>query len=89
MKACLDDCMELYSNSIPSIKQAMEDYKSRHYEDANIDLSSVLDASTTCEDGFKEKQGVVSPLKKPNNYTFQLSAIALSIVNMLDRSVNN
>ncbi|KAJ7961849.1 Pectinesterase inhibitor [Quillaja saponaria] len=83
IRACLNDCFELYSDSIPALRQAIKDYKAKHYEDANIEVSSVLDASTTCEDGFKEKKGVVSPLKKRNNASFQLSAISLSIINML------
>ncbi|KAJ4727325.1 Pectinesterase inhibitor [Melia azedarach] len=83
-KGCLNDCFELYSDAIPTLKQTLKDYKSKHYEDANIGVSSVLDACTTCEDGFKEKQDAVSPLSKRNNDTFQLSAIALSIINMLN-----
>ncbi|EEF35893.1 Pectinesterase inhibitor, putative [Ricinus communis] len=81
-RACLNDCLHLYSDAIPSLKQAVKDYKSKHYEDANIQVSSVIDASTTCADGFNEK-GVASPLKARNNDTFQLSAISLSIINML------
>ncbi|XP_044493387.1 putative invertase inhibitor [Mangifera indica] len=83
MKACLNDCYELYSDAIMTLQQAFIDYKSKHYEDANFEISSVMDASTTCEDGFKEQEGVVSPLTKRNNNTFQLPAIALSIINML------
>ncbi|XWS77365.1 hypothetical protein CRYUN_Cryun01aG0255000 [Craigia yunnanensis] len=83
IRSCLHDCFDLYSDAIPATEQAIDDYKSKHYDDANIDVSSVMDASTTCEDGFKEKEGVVSPLTKSNNDTFQLSAISLSIINML------
>ncbi|KAL5799082.1 hypothetical protein ACOSQ2_003902 [Xanthoceras sorbifolium] len=83
IRVCLRDCLDLYSDAIPTLKQAVKDYKSKHYEDANILVSSVMDASTTCEDGFHEKKGVVSPLTKRNNDTFQLSAIALSIINMV------
>ncbi|XP_007052414.2 PREDICTED: putative invertase inhibitor [Theobroma cacao] len=83
VRSCLHDCFNLYSDAIPSTKEAIKDYKSQHYDDANIDVSAVMDAATTCEDGFKEKEGVVSPLTKRNNNTFQLSAISISIVNML------
>ncbi|KAG2669094.1 hypothetical protein I3843_14G018400 [Carya illinoinensis] len=83
VKACLNDCYDLYSGAGTASKQAMKDYKNKRYEDANIEVSSIIDASTTCEDGFKEKKGVVSPLTKINNSTFQLSAIALSIISML------
>jgi pectinesterase inhibitor-like protein len=83
VRACLNDCLDLYSDAIPTLKQAMIDYKSKHYKDANIEVSSVIDAATTCEDGFEEKEGAVSPLTKRNNDTFQLSAIALALINML------
>ncbi|CAK7347707.1 unnamed protein product [Dovyalis caffra] len=83
VRACLNDCLDLYSDAIPTLKQAIIDYKSKNYKDANIEVGSVIDAATTCEDGFKEKEGTVSPLTKRNNDTFQLSAIALSIINML------
>ncbi|OAY49468.1 putative invertase inhibitor [Manihot esculenta] len=82
LRSCLNDCFDLYSDAIPTIKQAIKDYNSNHYEDVNIAVSAVTDASTTCEDGFKEI-GIVSPLTGRNNNTFELSAIALSIINML------
>ncbi|OMP00801.1 Pectinesterase inhibitor [Corchorus olitorius] len=83
VRSCLHDCLDLFSDAISATKEAMDDFKSKHYDDANIDMSSVMDASTTCEDGFHEKQGLVSPLTKRNNDTFLLTAISLSIINML------
>uniref|UniRef100_A0A803NHS7 Pectinesterase inhibitor domain-containing protein n=1 Tax=Cannabis sativa TaxID=3483 RepID=A0A803NHS7_CANSA len=79
------------SDAVSTIKLAVKDYKAKRYDDANIGLSSVIDASTTCEDGFKEndnsknksKNHVVSPLTKRNDNAFQLTAISLSIINML------
>ncbi|KAJ8755879.1 hypothetical protein K2173_024424 [Erythroxylum novogranatense] len=82
-RARLDDCLELYSDAIPHLKQAMADYKSNRYDDANIQLSGVMEAPTTCEDGFQEQGGAVSPLTKMNNDTYRLSALALVITNML------
>ncbi|XP_040992476.1 putative invertase inhibitor [Juglans microcarpa x Juglans regia] len=84
VRACLDDCFSLYSDAIPTLGQALKDYKTKHFENVNIDVSSVIDVSTTCEDGFKEKKGVISPLTKRNKDTFQLSALSLSIINMLN-----
>ncbi|KAM0071791.1 putative pectinesterase inhibitor domain-containing protein [Helianthus debilis subsp. tardiflorus] len=86
VKSCLDDCFELYSDAISGIKQAMESYNSKRFFDANVQISSVMDATTTCEDGFKQKKGIVSPLTKRNDATFQLSAIALSIMNIVQSS---
>ncbi|XP_010052753.2 putative invertase inhibitor [Eucalyptus grandis] len=85
IKACLQDCLELYSDAVPTLKEVIRSYKAEKYEDANINLSSAMEASTTCEDGFSEK-GVVSPLTERNEDASQLSALALSIVTMLSRS---
>ncbi|XP_004510139.1 putative invertase inhibitor [Cicer arietinum] len=84
IKECLDDCLQVYSDSITTFRESIRDYKAKRYEDCNVKLSSVIDASTTCEDGFKQNNNVTSPLTKRNNHIFQLSAIALSIVNMLN-----
>ncbi|KAL4339744.1 hypothetical protein GQ457_08G023560 [Hibiscus cannabinus] len=83
VRSCLHDCLDLYSDAILTAKQGVQDYKAKRYEDSNIEVSSIMDAATTCEDGFKEEEGVVSPLTKRNHDTFQLSAIALSIINMI------
>ncbi|XP_022155774.1 putative invertase inhibitor [Momordica charantia] len=83
IKSCLDDCLELYSDDIPTLKRARRDYRAGRYAEANSEISSVMDDSVTCEDGFKEEEGVVSPLTSRNHNAFELSAIALSIINML------
>ncbi|RDY05472.1 hypothetical protein CR513_10688, partial [Mucuna pruriens] len=83
IKECLNDCLEVYSDSISTFREAIRDYKAKRYADCNVKLSSIIDASTTCEDGFKQNNDATSPLTKRNKDTFQLSAIALSIVNML------
>ncbi|KAL4325225.1 hypothetical protein GQ457_11G000390 [Hibiscus cannabinus] len=83
VRSCLHDCLDLYSDATLTAKQAIRDYRAKRYDDSNIGVSSIMDSSTTCEDGFKEKEGVVSPLTKRNNDTFQLSAISLSIINMI------
>jgi pectinesterase inhibitor-like protein len=64
----------------------MCDLKSKDYSKANIDASAAMDSSSTCEDGFREREGVVSPLTKETNTFFQLTAIMLAFINMLSRS---
>lgn len=82
VKARLDDCLELYSDAIPTLKECKREYKQKRFNDANVKVSSIMEAPSTCEDGFHEKQGVVSPLTKNNKNVFQLAALTLSIVNM-------
>ncbi|CAB4299746.1 unnamed protein product [Prunus armeniaca] len=83
LRVYLEVCLELYSDATPDIKQALRSYKAKQYRDANIRVTAVCDAPVTCEDGFHEREGLVSPLTKRNNDAFQLSAIALSIIHML------
>ncbi|MCD9641164.1 hypothetical protein HAX54_027110 [Datura stramonium] len=83
VRECLRDCLELYSDAITSTKLATKSYATKKYYDANVQISSIIDAATTCEDGFKEKNDTASPLTERNEITFQLSAIALSIMNLI------
>ena len=85
IKAGLKDCLELYSDSISTVGEAARDYRAQRMDDANVKISSVMDDSCTCEDGFHDV-GVASPLTTQNNSTFQLSAIALSIMDMFSFS---
>ncbi|XP_057980481.1 putative invertase inhibitor [Malania oleifera] len=82
-RGCLVDCLDLYSDAIPDLAEAMKSYRAGRFDDANIQVSAVMDAASTCEDGFKERRGLVSPLTKRNNDLFKLSAITLSIMNLL------
>ncbi|XP_043717993.1 putative invertase inhibitor [Telopea speciosissima] len=83
-KLALQDCIEVYSEAIDLLKEAMNDFKDKQYSEANIKLSSAMDSSTTCEQGFNEKKkGKMSPLTKENRNLFQLAAISLSIINMV------
>ena len=82
IKLCLADCLELYSDATLMMKQARKDYKAERYFEANLMISSVMNGCSTCEDGFKEKM-VISPLTNMNHNVFEMSAIALSIINML------
>ncbi|GAA0161432.1 hypothetical protein LIER_17748 [Lithospermum erythrorhizon] len=87
----LNDCYELYSDAIPSVKKAMQSFSGKLYDDANIQISAVMDAATTCEDGFKEggNEALSSPLKKRNDDMFQLGAIALSFLGILQAGSSN
>ncbi|XP_073024755.1 putative invertase inhibitor [Primulina eburnea] len=83
VRQCLNDCFDLYSDAIPTVKLAMRYYNSKRFDDANIQISSIMEAATTCEDGFGEKEGVVSPLTKRNKDSFQLSAVVLSVMRII------
>lgn len=80
MRSCLETCFELYDDALSGVKLAMKSYSNKKYYDANVQMSAVMDSATTCEDGFNERKGVVSPLTARNNATFQLSAIVLYVL---------
>lgn len=89
VKQCMDDCYELYTDAVPDIGEAMRSYGEKKYNDANIKISSVMDAAEECEDGFKESGGGVSPLAARNNATFQLAAMALSVMDMIQEGTKH
>ncbi|KAI4369962.1 hypothetical protein MLD38_018354 [Melastoma candidum] len=83
VEACLKDCLELYSGAKLDLQWAVRFLKEKDYGSANVELSAVMDASVTCEDGFGEREGKVSPLTAENRVFFQLSSICLALVTML------
>ncbi|KAM1784677.1 hypothetical protein ACFX12_037672 [Malus domestica] len=80
---CLKGCSELYSDAIPTLQEALCALRSKDFPKANVEVSSAMDASSTCEDGFKDKKGEVSPLRKENDVFFQLNVISLAFINTL------
>ncbi|KAI3441920.1 PMEI domain-containing protein [Psidium guajava] len=80
---CLMACSELYSDACSKLRGVVDDFGSRDYYKANVDVSAVMDAAVTCEDGFKERKGLVSPLTKENDMFFQMNAISLAFIAML------
>ncbi|KAI3858680.1 hypothetical protein MKX03_027383 [Papaver bracteatum] len=70
---CLKDCLNLYSDDV-------------HYSSANIQMTAAMNASTNCEDGFKEVvvgRDLTSPLAKQDGDFFQLAGISLAITHMV------
>ena len=82
MKMRLEDCLDMYIDGVDSLTEAIREYRDGNYYHVNVLVSAVMTYSTTCEDGFKEMKGLVSPLTKQNDDAFQLGAISLSIMNM-------
>lgn len=82
-KECLEDCLELYSDADLTLQDAVGAFKAKDYGKANIEISSAMDASSTCEDGFLEKKGEVYPLKRENDHFCQLNIISLAFINTL------
>ncbi|RZC72560.1 hypothetical protein C5167_048046 [Papaver somniferum] len=81
-KPCLEDCLDLYEDALDSIPNAMQYFKAKDYSSSNIQMSAAMDASVTCEDVFKEFD-LTSPLTKQDGDFFQLTAISLTITNMV------
>lgn len=83
LKGCLEDCKELYADAASTLKDVKKAVKTEQYDDANTWLSSASEAATTCHQGFEDKPRMKDPLKKRNEDFFQLTVIALCIVNSL------
>ncbi|KAL5551239.1 hypothetical protein UlMin_001415 [Ulmus minor] len=85
VQSCLQDCSKLYSDASDSLFDAEAAITNKDFGTAKSDTSAAMDAPSTCEDGFKEKKGVVSPLTKESNLFFQFTAISLAFLNMVAR----
>ncbi|XP_031114354.1 putative invertase inhibitor [Ipomoea triloba] len=89
LRKCIDHCYEMYTDAAPDVGGALSAYRDKKYGDANIKLSAVMDAAADCEDLFGRSRrhgggcGGVSPLSERNNATFQLSAMALSVMHLI------
>lgn len=86
MKGCLQDCLDLYNDSLSSLDKAMVAFnKSKDLNTANIEVSAAMDDSVTCEDQFKERKekNETSPLTEENHVYFQLNAMSLSFITMI------
>ncbi|XP_010494899.1 PREDICTED: putative invertase inhibitor [Camelina sativa] len=80
----LRDCLQLYTDAIDSLNQALASVKSRDYNTVATVLSAAMDAPSTCETGFKEiKTPQKSPVTKDNDTLYQMILIPLSFTNML------
>ncbi|XP_021901856.1 putative invertase inhibitor [Carica papaya] len=85
--ACLGDCLELYSDGVVTLVDAIGALLTGQYSTANIWVSAVMEAATTCEEGLT-MEGNVSPLTIENYNFFQLCDIALCIINWLSLHAN-
>ncbi|CAJ2635138.1 putative invertase inhibitor [Trifolium pratense] len=86
VKSCLQDCFDLYNDSLSSLDDALVAFnKSKDLDTAGINVSAALDDSVTCEDQFKERKekNETSPLTKENRVYFQLNVISLSFIQMI------
>ncbi|XP_059642780.1 putative invertase inhibitor [Cornus florida] len=83
-EGCLRDCLDLYSDAIQALKVARSDFKSKDYDEADIQVSSAMEAPTTCEEGFGEKESEVHPLTKENKLFFKLAAISLAFTQIVN-----
>ncbi|XP_054791129.1 putative invertase inhibitor [Prosopis cineraria] len=81
LRACLRDCLELYSDAAWRIMNSIGAFLSENYETTKTWMSSVMEAASTCQEGFAEK-GEASPLTKENYNLFQLCGISLCIVHL-------
>lgn len=83
MAGCLSDCLEEYSDAVENLRQSAEALGEKSYDMVNDLVSAAMTDSDTCEEGFKEKPGYVSPVTKRNQYFYKLCSNALAITKLL------
>ncbi|XP_028789110.1 putative invertase inhibitor [Neltuma alba] len=80
-KKCLQDCSELYSDSVLDLDDAIGAFKSKDFNSASTKISAEMSSSSTCEDQFKDGNET-SPLTEDNNTYFELNAMSLAFIQM-------
>ncbi|XP_055961916.1 putative invertase inhibitor [Mercurialis annua] len=80
---CLEKCLVLYGDALVVLVDGVVDFLTGHYGNANLRMRTVMEEAIECENCFKEKKGVVSPLSIENFNFLHLSDIAICIINSL------
>ncbi|KAI3910269.1 hypothetical protein MKW92_044291, partial [Papaver armeniacum] len=84
MTMYLKQCLDLYSESVDDVQDAISNFKVHAYDGANMCMGYALDNAGICEDGFTEGlDKLVSPLTKQNDDLTGLAHISLVITNMV------
>ncbi|KAG9453005.1 hypothetical protein H6P81_005909 [Aristolochia fimbriata] len=84
-KTRLADCEELFQLAVSSLRDSTRAFRGERYDDANINLSAAMTDAETCDDGFAEMEGHVSPLTKETRNLKGLCAVGLGITWLLTR----
>ncbi|KAF9590575.1 hypothetical protein IFM89_035893 [Coptis chinensis] len=79
----LKTCAEEYDNALDNIEMATLYINRKDYNGANIQVSAAFDVPQDCEDTFKERPDLQSPLTKEDDVCTQLFKIALNITKKL------
>merc|ERR1711879_1030068 len=83
IQQCLDDCSEIYQDAIDQVEDSTAAVDGKSYNDVNTWVTAAMTDSQTCEDAFKEQDGVKSPLTDDNTKFNQLCSIILTMSNLL------
>ncbi|KAA8536812.1 hypothetical protein F0562_029290 [Nyssa sinensis] len=83
VRQCLEDCSENYQDAIDQLNNSLAALGSERYNDVNTWVSAAMTDADSCEDGFKEKPGHVSPLTSRNTMFSHLCSNVLAITNVL------
>lgn len=81
VKQCLTDCSTVYQDAIDQLNDSMVALDTKAFNDVNTWVSAAMTVAQSCEDGFKGKQGIVSPLTDMNKRFGQLCSVSLAITN--------
>lgn len=80
---CLTDCLQLYGDSISLLVSSITSFLLEQFDAANMLMTAVMEEVDTCDEGFTEKKGEVTPLVKENYYILEIRSIALCITKLL------
>ncbi|KAL5572279.1 hypothetical protein UlMin_021876 [Ulmus minor] len=79
----LSDCADLYSDAVQNLEESVQSINDKSYDMVKSLVSAAMTDADTCEDGFKEIEGVDSPLTERNQYFNKLCSNSLAITTLL------
>ncbi|XP_062091227.1 putative invertase inhibitor [Humulus lupulus] len=80
----LSDCIDVYSDAIQNLQDSVQALNDKSFDTMQTLVAAAMTDSETCEDGFKEMNGLSSPLTEQNQHFSQLCSNFLAITTLLD-----
>ncbi|PKA53290.1 Putative invertase inhibitor [Apostasia shenzhenica] len=85
VRAQLRNCSALYAAALPDIRKSADAAADRNYGGATEMLAGVLRVPAGCDEAFKSREGVVSPIRRENDEFSDLASLAKAVNNYMSR----
>ncbi|KAJ8771193.1 hypothetical protein K2173_025910 [Erythroxylum novogranatense] len=83
VRQCLTDCSENYQDAIDQLEDSLAALDAKNYNDLNLWTSAAMADAELCEEGFKDRDDIKSPITEINEAFKQMCTICLDIIKEL------